>query len=88
MGNNLEECKSDLFPIGKIVDRKISFEHIQTFFYNVRIYQPSNNGISKFTCTLKGVACLLDEGASPVGSRQRIYMKFSIIFSFATRGLP
>ena len=28
MGNDLEECKSDLFPIGKIVDRKISFEQI------------------------------------------------------------
>jgi hypothetical protein len=28
MGNDLEECKSDIFPIEKIVDRKISFEHI------------------------------------------------------------
>jgi hypothetical protein len=29
----------------------------------------SNNGISKFTCTLKGVAWPLDEDASHVGSR-------------------
>ena len=31
MGNDLEECKSDLFPIRKIVDRKIPFEQIQPF---------------------------------------------------------
>jgi hypothetical protein len=29
---------------------------------------PSNNGISKFTYTLKGVAWLLDEDASPLGN--------------------
>jgi len=39
MGNDLEECKSDLFPIGKIVDRKISFEQLQPFIYNIHIYQ-------------------------------------------------
>ena len=26
MGNDLEECKSNIFPIGKIVDRKIPFK--------------------------------------------------------------
>jgi hypothetical protein len=38
MGNDLEECKSDLFPIGKIVDGKITFEQIQPFVYNICIY--------------------------------------------------
>jgi hypothetical protein len=40
---------------------------------------PSNKGISKFTCTLKGAAWSLDEDSSPMGNRQRIYTKFSII---------
>jgi hypothetical protein len=39
MGDDLEECKSNLFPIGKIVDRKIPFEKIQPFIYNIYIYQ-------------------------------------------------
>jgi hypothetical protein len=69
MGDDLEECKSNFFPIRKIMDRKIPFEHIQPFIYNIPSISPSNNGISKFTCTFKGVAWLLDEDASPVGSR-------------------
>jgi hypothetical protein len=55
MGDDLGECQSNLFPIGNIVDRKIPFEQIHPFIYNIRIYQSLNNGISKFTCTLKGV---------------------------------
>jgi hypothetical protein len=31
MGEDLEECKSNIFPIGKIVDQKISFEQIHPF---------------------------------------------------------
>jgi hypothetical protein len=38
MGDDLEECKSNLFPIEKIMDRKIPFEQIQPFIYNIRIY--------------------------------------------------
>jgi len=38
-GDNLEECKSNLFPIEKIVDRKIPLEQIQPFIYNIHIYQ-------------------------------------------------
>jgi hypothetical protein len=52
------------------------FNHLSTTFTSI---SPSNNGISKFTCTLKGVAWLLDEDASPVGSHRRIYENFSII---------
>jgi hypothetical protein len=59
MGNDLEECKSDVFPIEKILDQKISFK---------ASISPSNNGISKFSCTWKGVSWSLDEDASPVGS--------------------
>jgi hypothetical protein len=39
MGDGLEECKSNLFPIVKIVDRKIPFQQIQPFIYNIYIYQ-------------------------------------------------
>jgi hypothetical protein len=38
MGDGLEECKSNIFPIGKIVDQKIPFEQIQPFIYNIYIY--------------------------------------------------
>jgi hypothetical protein len=38
-GNGLEECKSDIFPIKRIVDLKISFEKIQPFIYKIHIYQ-------------------------------------------------
>jgi hypothetical protein len=38
-GDDLEECKSNIFPIGKIVDRKIPLENIQPFIYNIHIYQ-------------------------------------------------
>jgi hypothetical protein len=84
MGDGLEECKINIFPVGKIVDRKIPFEEIHPFIYNIASIIPSNNGISKFTCTLKGVAWPLDEDASPVGSHRRIYAKLSII-SFLCR---
>jgi hypothetical protein len=39
MGDDLEECKSNLFPIEKIVDREIPFEPIQPFIYNISTYQ-------------------------------------------------
>jgi hypothetical protein len=41
------------------------FNHLSTTSASI---SPSNNGISKFTCTLKGVAWPLDEDASPVGN--------------------
>jgi hypothetical protein len=52
------------------------FNHLSTSFASI---SPSNNGISKFTFTLKGVAWTLDEDASPVGSHRRIYPMLSII---------
>jgi hypothetical protein len=39
LGDDLEECKGNILPIEKIVDRKITFEQIQPFFYNIHIYQ-------------------------------------------------
>jgi hypothetical protein len=39
MGDGLEECKSNIFPIGKIVDLKIPFEKIHPFIYMICIYQ-------------------------------------------------
>jgi hypothetical protein len=39
MGNNLEDCKNDLFLVTKIVHRKIPFEQIQPFIYSIYIYQ-------------------------------------------------
>jgi hypothetical protein len=38
-GNDLEEWKTNLFHIEKIVDQKILFENIQPFNCNIRIYQ-------------------------------------------------
>jgi hypothetical protein len=38
MGGGLEECKSILFPTGKIGDLKIPFEKIKPFIYNIHIY--------------------------------------------------
>jgi hypothetical protein len=52
------------------------FNHLSTKSASI---SPSNNGISKFTYTLKGVAWTLDEDASPMGNRRRICMKFSVI---------
>jgi hypothetical protein len=52
------------------------FNHLSTTFASI---QPSNIVISKFICTLKGVAPPLEEDASPVGSLQRICVKLSII---------
>jgi hypothetical protein len=31
MGDDLEECKSNIFPIGKIVDQKVPFDQIQPY---------------------------------------------------------
>jgi hypothetical protein len=79
MGDGLEDYKSNLFPIEKIVDRKYPssrFNHLSTPFASI---STSNNGISKFTCTLKGVSWPLDEHASPVGNRRKICAKLSII---------
>lgn len=52
------------------------FNHLSTEFASI---SPSNNGISKFTCTLKGVAWPLDEDASPMGNHRRVCTKLSII---------
>jgi hypothetical protein len=55
MGDDLEDCKSNLFPIEKIVYQKnpsSRFNHLSTTSTSI---SPSNNGISKFTCTLKGL---------------------------------
>jgi hypothetical protein len=57
------------------------FNHLSTTSTSI---SPSNNGISKFTCTLKGVAWPLHEYASHVGTCRRIYVKLSII-SFLCR---
>jgi hypothetical protein len=86
MGDDLEECKSNIFPIRKLWTEKYPlsiFNHLSTTSASI---SPSNNGISKFTCTLKGVAWSLDEDASPVGSCRRICIKLSIIsFLFRRR---
>jgi hypothetical protein len=57
------------------------FNHLPTTSASVI---PSNNGISKIACTLKGVSWILDEYASLVGSHRRICMNLSII-SFLCR---
>ena len=51
---------------------------------------PSNMGMLKLTCTLKGVALpewLLEEDVSPLGSRWRIWEKFSIIAFLCAQGI-
>jgi hypothetical protein len=52
------------------------FNHFSTASASIN---PSNNGISKFNYTLKGVEWPLDEDASPVGILPRICAKLSII---------
>ena len=52
------------------------FNHLSITYASIN---PLNNGISKFTCTLKGVSWSLDEDPSLVGSRRRICAKLSII---------
>jgi hypothetical protein len=64
-----EKLWTEKYPLRRL-------KHLSTTFASIG---PSNNGISKFTYTLKGVAWPLDEDASPVASRQRIYTNFSII---------
>jgi len=82
MGGNFEEFKSNIFLIGKIMNWKNPsnrFNHLSMMFASI---WPSNMGMSKLTCNLKGVApleWLLDEDVLPVGSHQRIWGKFSII---------
>jgi hypothetical protein len=39
MADELEERKSNIFLVEKIMDRKIPFEQIQPFTYDIRIYQ-------------------------------------------------
>jgi len=86
MGDYLEEWKSNILPIGKLWTKKYPssrFNHLSTTSASIG---PSYNGISKFTCTLKGVAWPLDEGASLVGSCRRICANLSIIsFLFHAR---
>ena len=38
MGDDLEECKSNLFSILKVMERKIPFQYIQPLVYNIYIY--------------------------------------------------
>jgi hypothetical protein len=59
------------------------FNHLST---KSSFISPSNNGISKFDYTLKGVAWIPYEDASPVGNRRRICINLSIIsFLFYAR---
>jgi hypothetical protein len=64
-----EKLWTEKYPLSR-------FNHLSTKSTSI---SPSNNGISKFTCTLKGVAWPLDEDASSVGSHRRICAKLSII---------
>jgi hypothetical protein len=57
------------------------FNHLSTTSTSIL---PSNIGISKLICTLKGVDLLLEVDASLVGSHRRICAKLSII-SFLCR---
>jgi hypothetical protein len=36
MGDDLEECKSNIFPVRKIMDKKIPFDQIQSFIYMIQ----------------------------------------------------
>jgi hypothetical protein len=38
MGNNFEECKSNILSIQQVMDIEIPFYKIQPFFYNICIY--------------------------------------------------
>jgi hypothetical protein len=58
-----------------VVDRPI-FIYVSSFFIPCHI---EDHGISSFTYTLKGIAWLPDEDASPVRSCQRIYANLCII---------
>jgi hypothetical protein len=87
MGNALKECKSDIFSLSKKLWTEkypsSRFNHLSTTSAYI---SPSNNLISKFTCTSKGVAWPLDEYSSPMGSHRRICAKLSIIlFLFHAR---
>ena len=70
----LEKSCTEKYPFDR-------FNHLSTTFACTKTF---NMGISKLTCTLKGVAppeWLLGEDASPMGSRRRIWAKLSIIIS-------
>jgi hypothetical protein len=86
MGDDLEGAKVIFSLLEKFWTEKYPssrFNHLSTSSTSI---SPSKNGISKFTCTLKGVAWPLGEDASPVGSSRRIYTKLSIIlFLFRAR---
>jgi hypothetical protein len=58
-----------------VVGRPI-FIYVSSFFIPFHL---EDHGISSFTYTLKGIAWLPDEDASPVRSRQRICKNLSII---------
>jgi hypothetical protein len=71
-----EKCWIEKYPSSR-------FNNLSTASASI---SPSNNGISKFTCTLKGVAWPLDEDVSLVGNLRRIYAKLFIIsFLFRAR---
>lgn len=68
----LEKLWTKKYPSNK-------FNHLSTAYASI---YPSNMGISKLICTLKGVVSpewLPDEDASSVGIRRRIWAKLSII---------
>jgi hypothetical protein len=72
--------EKEIFSLSKKLWAKIypssRFNHLSTTFTSTI---PSKFGISKFTCTLKGVAWTFDEDASPMGNHQSICVNLSII---------
>jgi hypothetical protein len=77
--DNLEEHKCNVFCIEKVVDKKYPskrFSHLSTTSASIL---PSNIGISKLICTLKGSMPPLEVDASLFGSHRRICEKLSII---------
>ena len=82
VGGDFEEWKSKIFPIGKIMNHKYPskiFNHLSMTYASI---YPSNMGMSKLACTLKGVApprWMLDEDVSLVVIPWRIWEIFSNI---------
>jgi hypothetical protein len=70
--------------LGKLWTKKYPLSRFNYLSTTSTSISPLNNGVSKFTCTLKGVAWPLDEDVSPVGNDQRICAKLSNI-SFLCR---
>jgi hypothetical protein len=68
MGDDLDECKVIFFLLEKLWTEKYPLRKFNHLSKTSTSISPSNNGISKFNCTLKGVAWPLDEDASHVGN--------------------